>query len=158
MRDEQSNSLELLQKENVMSDQHSDQPHDVGRKESGSLGGDDILAMVISIALFALLYQLLKAFDLIDVVLTIVGNMIPIILAICGLFVLGMVFYALLDYPVLLILLILILLGILGYFFTKAVIGTLFVVLGIIFLLGRPYWVGLVLEIAGAIILFHKSC
>jgi hypothetical protein len=144
-----------------MSDQHSDQPHDVGRKESGSLGGDDILAMVISIALFAILYQLLKAFDLIDVVLTIVGNMIPIILAICGLFVLGMVFYALLDYPVLLILLILlilILLGILGYFFTKGVIGALFVGLGIMFLLGRPYWVGLVLEIAGAIILFHKNC
>jgi hypothetical protein len=77
------------------------------------------------------------------------------LLVLCGVGA-GVIF--LLENPPFLALTVVIIIVILGYFFTKAVIGTLFVVLGIIFLLGRPYWVGLVLAIAGAIILFHKSC
>lgn len=62
------------------------------------------------------------------------------------------------KFPILLIPILLILILALGYFFTKAFIGTLFVGLGICFLLTRPYWVGLALAVAGAIILLHKSC
>ncbi len=126
----------------------ADKDHNHQDVERNGFGWDDFVGIAISIAFLGGVYWLLKSEP---VVLAVWGLLVSVLIFI-------LIFYALLDYPLVLILLILILLGILLYFFTRGVLGIMFLISGILFLYGRPYWVGLVLAIAGAIILLHKSC
>jgi hypothetical protein len=84
------------------------------------------------------------------------------LLALCGVGVVlcgvgaGVIF--LLENPPFLALTVVIIIVTLGYFFTKAVLGIFFLIIAMCFFYSRPYWVGLVLAIAGAIILLYKTC
>jgi hypothetical protein len=118
--------------------------------------GSDLFAIILALLVLA---GIMKLIDIFPETSGLIMLWVGVLWIICvSLLVIAVFIFMLIKHPPFLVLIGVIILIILGYFFTKVVLGTIFVVIGIMFLLGRPYWVGLVLAVAGAIILFHKSC